>query len=1016
MALAAILHIAPAPAAAQDTPAIRSSLFTGLPARAIGPAVMSGRIAAIDAVAGERLTIWVGAAGGGVWKSKDGGITFASVFDEHTQSIGAIAIDPSNPETVWVGTGESWTRNSVSIGDGVYRTTDGGRSWEHLGLEDSERIAAIAVHPTSPDTVYVCATGHLWNAGGERGVYRTEDGGQTWEPVLSVDENTGCSSLSIDPQEPRHLYAGMWQFRRYPWAFESGGPGSGLYRSTDGGDTWEEMTGGLPEGEKGRIAVAVAPSRPSTVYAMVEAEETAIYRSDDLGLNWDRLNASYTVVMRPFYFSLLVVDPANHRRVYKPGYTLSVSEDGGASFSSPFTALSGGAVHSDHHALWVNPEDPEQLILGTDGGVYISEDRGGHWRIVRSLPVSQFYHVRADMRFPYDVYGGLQDNGSWMGPSRSAVGIRNRDWDNIGYGDGFNAFPDPMEDDYIYSEYQGGNILRYHRGTGEVKELRPYPGPGEPELRFNWNTPFMASATTPGTLYLGAQYLFRSRDHGDSWERISPDLTTNDPEKQKQEESGGLTIDNSSAENHTTIYTVGESPVDPDVLWVGTDDGNLQVSRDGGGEWSNVVGNVPDLPANIWVAHVEPSPHDAGTAFVTFDGHRTGDMAVHVYRTTDYGESWTSLVTDAIEGYAHVIKQDPVNPRLLFLGTEWGLYLSLDGGGAWARFEEGIPPRVSVRDLYIHPRWHDLVIATHGRGIYILDDLTPIRSLTPEVLASDVAILPSRPNIMMLGGQLQSFPGDDEFTGENPGQSARIVYYQAKRHLFGDLFLQVYDGDGESLSGHIPGTKQAGINRVDWPMRRPAPKLPPATSLVPAMQGPRVPEGEYRVVLTRGRDTYEGSITLQLDPRSTHSPEDRAIQQRAADRLYELLDRLTYVVDATIELRDEARTKADSEGGRTARRLNDLADELDAFRKTVVSTGEAGMLSGEENLREDLGNLFGAIVAYDGRPTDSQVRRAETLAGQLEEAEARFAELTDTSRLERLGVTLMTRAEWEAKD
>lgn len=1000
----------------QDTREIRSSLFTGLRARAIGPAVMSGRITTLDAVPGDRLTIYAGSAGGGVWKSEDGGLTFDPVFDDHTQSIGALTIDPSNPETVWVGTGESWARNSVSVGDGVYRTTDGGGSWEHTGLEASERIAAIAVHPASPDTVYVCATGPLWNAGGERGVYRTEDGGESWEAVLTVDENTGCSSFSIDPQEPDHLYAGMWQFRRYPWTFESGGPGSGLYRSTDGGETWVELTEGLPEGDKGRIAVAVAPSRPSTVYALVEAEETAFYRSDDLGLHWEQVNASYNIQTRPFYFALVVVDPADHKRVYKPGLTLSVSRDGGVSFTSPFTALSGGAVHSDHHALWINPENPHQLVLGTDGGVYTSEDRGGHWRIVRSLPVSQFYEVAADTRFPYNVYGGLQDNGSWMGPSRAPGGVRNADWENIGYGDGFHAFPDPVEDEYVYAEYQGGNLLRYHRTTGELKEIRPYAGPDEPDLRFNWNTPFHASATNAGTLYAGAQYLFRSTDHGDSWERISPDLTTDDPDKQRQEESGGLTIDNSSAENHTTIYTISESPVDTDVIWVGTDDGNLQVTRDDGAEWSNVVDNVPVIPDHSWVSHVEASPHDAATAFVTFDGHRTGDRSVYVFRTTDYGESWTSLATDVIEGYAHVVKQDPDNPRLLFLGTEWGLYLSLDGGAAWARFEEGLPRRVAVRDLLIHPTEHDLIIATHGRGIFILDDLTPIRGLTPEVLAADVAILPSRPAIMMLGGQTQTFPGDDEFVGQAPGHAAPIVYYQAKRHLFGDLFLQIYNEEGDPASGPIPGTKQAGLNRVDWPMRRPAPKLPPATALVPATQGPRVPEGEYQVVLTKGRDTYEGSITLAPDPRSRHSAEDRVVQQRTASRLYEMVERLTYIVDATIELRDEARESARDEGGRTARRLNELADELDAFRETVVSTSEAGRLSGEERLREQLGTLFGAVVGYDGRPTDSQIRRMETLGEKLEGAEARFQELTESDRLDHLGLSLLTREEWQEQD
>ncbi len=1007
------LVVLPAHARAQaaEMPPIRSSLFNGLAARAIGPATMSGRIAAIDAVPGERLTIWVGAAGGGVWKSDDGGTRFRSVFDDHTQSIGAIAVDPSSPDTVWVGTGEAWTRNSVSVGDGVYRTTNGGDTWENMGLKDSEHIARIVVDPQDGKTVYVCALGHLWSTGGQRGVFRTKDGGKTWENVLEVDDKTGCSDLSIDPQEPDILYAGMWQVRRWPWKFESGGPGSGLYRSKDGGDTWQELENGLPDGEKGRIAVAPAPSRPSVVYALVEAKKTALYRSDDLGEHWTEMNTSTNIQMRPFYFGLVVPDPVDFDRVYKPGLTLSVSRDGGKSFTSPFTAVNGGAVHSDLHALWINPKDPQQLVLGTDGGVYISDDRGGRWRMVRSLPVGQFYQVGVDMAYPYNVYGGLQDNGSWMGPSAATGGVQNRDWDNIGFGDGFHAYPDPADSDYVYSEYQGGNLLRYQRSTGEIKQIRPYADAGQPKLRFNWNTPLFVSRAHPGILYYGAQVLFRSRDHGESWQRISPDLTTNDPAKQKQAESGGLTIDNSSAENYTTIYAISESPLSDSVIWVGTDDGNVQVTRNGGGSWTNVVHNVPGVPAGTWVSHVEASPHDVATAFVTFDGHRMGDMATYAYRTTDFGKTWQRLATDSVEGYAHVIRQDPVNPNLLFLGTEWGLWLSLDGGASWARYDAGLPARVAVRDLAFQPRAQDLVIATHGRALYILDDLTPIRHLTPEVLASDVAILPSRPAVMTLSGQAQEFNGDDEFVGRNPDDAASIVYYQKKRHLFGDLFVQVYDSAGKAVSNPIPGTKQAGINRVEWPMRMRAPKMPPATALIPTFVGPRVPEGRYRFTLTKGKTTYDGTVRLVPDPRNTYTAAERALQQSTAMQAYDMLERLSYVVDATIDLRDRARARADSVGGRTARRLNAYADQLDAFRKGLVATSEAGMLSGEEKLREQIGEVYGAVTGYDGPPTLSQIARIKALDGQLVAAEQQFAQLADG----RLGLAPMTKEAWRAK-
>src|SRR5829696_3425483 len=684
---------------------IDSNTFGGLEARAIGPAVMGGRIAAIDAVPKDPLTVYVGAAGGGVWKSTDGGIAWKSVFDDNVQSIGAIAIDPKSPKTVWVGTGESWTRNSTSVGDGLYKSTDGGDSWQRVGLENSERIARIQVSPADGNTVWACVTGHLWGSHEERGVFKTTDGGKTWKKVLYVDADTGCSDLSVDPQDPSIVFAGMWQFRRNPWSFRSGGKGSGLYKSTDGGETWRPLKTGLPAGEKGRIAVALAPSRPSVVYALVEAAEPALYRSDDVGESWRQVNSSFNVQVRPFYFARLVVDPTDFNTVYKPGLLLTVSTDGGKTFNAAISLSGfGGGPHSDHHALWINPGNPNEMLLGTDGGVYMSYNKGLQWRFLKTLPVSQFYHVSYDMSRPYRVFGGLQDNGSWAGPSSGIGGtIQNRDWVNIGGGDGFWAFSDPTDSDLVYVEYQGGSISRRRISTGEEKIIKPLPGADEPSYRFNWNTPVHVSPNEPGTIYLGSQFLFRSRDKGDSWERISPDLTTNDPKKQQQLQSGGLTRDNSSAENHTTIYSISESPRNGKVIWVGTDDGNLQVTRDGGAHWTNVAPNVAGLPKGTWVSTVEAGRFDEGTAFATFDGHQTGDMKTYVYRTADFGQTWRPLASDALSGYAHVIKQDLENPDLLFLGTEHGLFISVDGGSRWARFT-GRFPKVAVRDLAIQPR------------------------------------------------------------------------------------------------------------------------------------------------------------------------------------------------------------------------------------------------------------------------------------------------------------------------
>ncbi|MDA8019574.1 MAG: glycosyl hydrolase [Thermoanaerobaculia bacterium] len=1022
LASALIPVLTPVPAVAQ----LDSNAFGALEARAIGPARMSGRISSIDAVASQPIQVWVGTASGGVWKSTDGGITFSAVFDEHTQSAGVVRIDPTDPDTVWVGTGEPWVRNSVSYGDGVYKTTDGGETWQHVGLAASERIGAIRIHPENGDVVWVCSLGPLWSAGGERGVYKTTDGGETWNLVLEVDEDTGCADLDVDPQVPDVVYAAMWQFRRSAHFFTSGGPGSGLYRSVDGGETWTQLADGLPEGDLGRIAVAVAPSRPSTVYATVESETTALYRSDDMGSTWKQMNSSQNVQMRPFYFSELVVDPRDHMRVYKPGFILTSSIDGGKSFSSLFGGGFTGTVHPDHHALWIHPENPEQLILGTDGGVYVSENRASSWRHVKGLPVSQFYHVAYDLEWPYNVYGGLQDNGSWKGPSRAAGGITNANWKSIGFGDGFWAFPHPEDPNTIFAEFQGGQLLRVDDTTGAVKRISPAKDSGDEKLRFNWNTPLVLSPNDPKTLYVGSQYVHRSMDRGETWEIISPDLTTDDPAKQRQSESGGITVDNTTAENHTTIYSIAESPKNAELIWAGTDDGNLQISRDGGATWTNVASNAwaadPAVPEGTWVSWVHPSDHDEATAFVTFDGHWSGDMATHVYRTTDYGQTWTSLGAETLDGWAHCVVQDSVNPNLLFLGTERGLYISLDGGASWARYEAGVPP-VAVHEIRIHPREHDLILGTHGRGVYILDDITALRDLTLEKIEQNVVLLPSRPAPQVVTNQLQDFGADDEFVGRNPPEAAWVTYYLKKRHLFGDLKLEIYDQAGEKIT-EIPGGKRVGLNRVVWPMRLDPPKLPKASNLVPAFLGPRVPEGKYKVKLIKGKETLEGEVELVPDPRLPYPEADRKLQQEVSLALYHSLTDLTFIVQSLEHVTREATARAESEQAKKAdqKAFEALADKADGERKQLVSTADGGIFAGEEKLREDLGNLYAEVSGYDGRPTNSQLAAKEGLLAQLREAEGRVQAFLDAElpainqKLERRGldpIELLDRATWE---
>jgi photosystem II stability/assembly factor-like uncharacterized protein len=968
--------------AAPEVVKVDSDTISGLDARPIGPAVMGGRIAAMDAVAeSNRLTVYVGSASGGVWKSTNGGTTFKPVFDKHTQSVGAVTIDPSNPRTVWVGTGESWVRNSVSVGDGVYRSTDGGENWTHLGLKETERISRIVVHPRDPGTAYVCATGHLWDANPERGVFKTADAGRTWRKVLSVNDDTGCAMMDIDPRDPKTLYAAMWQFRRKPYTFTSGGPGSGLFKSTDGGETWSKLSKGLPEGDLGRIGVAVAPSNPKTVYAVVEAKKSALFRSDDAGATWIELNNGPNIIGRPFYFAHLYVDPKDERRVYKPGTTLSISEDGGKTFSQI-----AGSVHSDFHAMWIDPANPERVLVGTDGGLYSSEDRGARWRFHANLPVSQFYHVSYDMARPYNVYGGLQDNSSWFGPSTAVGGVQNKHWRSVYGGDGFWVFEDPSDADYVYAEYQGGNLARINRHTLETRDIKPLPRAGE-KLRFNWNAPLHVSPTRKGTIYFGSQFLFRSRDRGDSWERISPDLTTNDPAKQRQEESGGLTVDNSDAEAHTTIYTISESPRNGQVVWAGTDDGNLQVTRDGGRSWSNVAPNVPGLPRGTWVSSVAASGFDEAAAYATFDGHAEGDMKTYVFKTSDFGKTWAPLATTETDGYAHVIKEDAVSRDLLFLGTETGLFVSVDGGKNWARFRGGEFPRVAVRDIAVHPREHDLILATHGRGIWIVDDITPLRALTPDLLARDAAFVRSTDPVLTIPASEFNFAGDAEFFGRPRSEQAQIVYYQKKRHIFGDLKFEIYDAAGQLVST-IQGNKRRGLNRVEWSMRMKAPKVPPAAALVPSFfsyVGPRVPAGEYTVKMIKNKDVLTTKLRLVPDARSPHTPEDRALQFATVMRLYRALGELTFNVDAVTGVRDQARERlAELAAGDAARpQLESLVRALEAIRARLVATREGGGITGEEKIREKMGALYGSVNGYDGRPSQSQLARIDELGKEL---------------------------------
>ena len=1027
----------PSLASAQTTTVkVDSDTISGLGARNIGSAAMSGRIAAIDAVQeGQRLTVFIGTASGGVWKSFNGGTTFKPVFDKQpVQSIGAVTIDPKNPKVIWVGTGESWTRNSVSVGDGVYKSVDGGENWTNMGLHDSERIAKILVNPNQTNTVYVCAPGKLWSDSDERGLYKTNDGGKTWTKILKgANASTGCSMISMDPTHPDTIYAGMWDFRRKGWTFRSGGDGpnafsgSGLFKSTDGGASWTELTSpnavGLPPKPWGRSAVAIAPSKASTVYITIEAEipRDGLYRSDDSGKTWKQLDRSQNMIWRPFYFANLIVDPKDENKVYKPDGSLIASNDGGQSFSN----ISGGA-HGDFHDVWINPNNTDHVITGDDGGVWYSYDGGNRWWKGENLPVSQFYHVSVDMDTPYHVYGGLQDNSSWIGDSSYPGGITNSRWENVYGGDGFWAFADTADPDYIYAESQGGEMSRINRKTLESRNIKPLPQYKEGKLRFNWNTPIHLSPTQKGTLYIGSQFLFRSRDHGQTWERISSDLTTNDAEKQKQEQSGGITVDNSSAEMHTTIFSICESPKDSNLIWVGTDDGNVQLTRDGGKNWKNLTPNLKGLPRNAWVSSIDAGHFDAGTAYATFDLHTFGDMRPYVYKTTDFGNTWTQLIgpTGDVKGYAHVVKEDIVNRNLLFVGTELGLWVSLDGGTQWAQYKGGEFPNVAVRDLAIHPRDKDLIIATHGRGIWIIDDITPLRSLTAELLAKDAAFIEARPTVQRVPAGGGWVNGDASFSGPNPTDEAVITYYQQKRHIFGDLKIEVLDS-GEKVVATIPSSKRRGLNRATWSMRLKAPRVPTAASAAfGATTGPRVLPGTYTVKMTKDKNIYTTQLVVTGDPRVKHTAEDRKSQFDLAMKLYNLLGDMTFAVDRIngVRLGLAQRAQKLSASDPLLAKLRTAQNEIDELRKKIVATKEGGAITGEERLRENLADLYGNVNNYEGRPSQAQVDRADAIARELADVVKSFdawiaKELPAlNTELEKgsLGrIQVLTREEWE---
>jgi photosystem II stability/assembly factor-like uncharacterized protein len=1005
MLLASGAALLASPAATQTlAPTADTAAISGLGIRNIGSATMSGRIAAIDGYQGKdgKVTLLIGSASGGAWKSEDGGTTFNPVFDKQpVQSIGAVTIDRANPEVMWVGTGESWTRNSVSVGNGVYKSTDGGETWTNMGLPGTERITRILVDPKNDDIVYVCAPGPLWSDSPDRGLYKTSDSGKSWSLILKgANLSTGCSSVAMDPANPEHLLAGTWDFRRKPYEFRSGGngpdqpSGSRFAESRDGGRSWTYLDAnnraGLPKQPWGRLEIAYAPTNPKQVYALIENVRPALFVSEDGGASWQERDRSQWMVWRPFYFGRIVVDPKNDQRLFKMGFYPIVSEDGGKSFSN-----AGGSAHVDWHDIWINPANTKYMVGGNDGGLWYTYDGGTRWWRAENLPVSQFYHVSTDNKDPYQVYGGLQDNSVWVGDQEYPGGISNSRWENLFGGDGFWAFSDPSDPDFVYAESQGGFIGRINRKTLQARLIQPQANYKE-KLRFNWNTPIALSPNEKGTLYIGSQFLFRSRDHGATWDRISPDLSTNDPVRQRQEQSGGITVDNSAAEMNTTIYSISESPRAAGQIWVGTDDGNVQLTRDGGRGWTNVTKNLR-MPAGNWISWVEASRFDPAVAYVTNDRHSYGDMAPYLYRTADYGRTWQRLIgpdTTGVRGYAHVIKEDRVNSNILYLGTEFGLFVSLNGGQSWAQFRpSNFPDGLAVRDIALQERDDDLVLATHGRGIWVIDDISPLRQLNAQTLASAAVLVPGGPVQQRIEGSGGWSEGDATFTGDNPPSGATITYYQKARHVIGRMKIEILDATGNVVD-EVPASKRRGLNRVSWPMQTRPPVVPPAASLAgSSTAGERFLPGTYTVRLTKAGQVTTEPLTVTLDKRATFTVADRQAQFAAAERLKSVFSRMSKVVGQINGVRDQARQIAQNAAAPADVKAAaaQLGGKADALRKEIVATTEGGAITGEERLREHADEIYGAINSVEDRPTAYQMARIEALDRELKDVEAQWA-------------------------
>lgn len=995
-----------------------------LKARSIGPAGMSGRVTTIDAVHNNPEIIYIGAASGGVWKTTSGGARWEPIFDEQPiQNIGAIAIQQSNPSVVWVGTGEGNPRNSINLGAGIYKTLDGGKTWQLMGLEKTVCIHRILVHPTNPDVVYVGAIGNPFTPHKERGVYKTTDGGKSWKQILYTNDSSGVGDMVMDPANPDKLLVNMWSHRRTPWSFSSQPNGGGLFATWDGGSTWKKLgkKEGLPD-TTGRMGLAIAKSDPNVMYAMVEATKNALYRSENGGFNWEKVNEDPRwVTNRPFYFQDIAVDPTNENRLYNIYQMIAQSDDGGKSFR---IIIPYSGVHPDHHAWWIHPYNPNFIINGNDGGIAISRDRGRTWQFDEKLPLGQFYHINTDNEIPYNVMGGLQDNGSWHGPAYvwASGGIRNSYWQSVGGGDGFDVIPDPVDSRWVYSMSQGGSLGRVNRITGEGWSIRPPSPAANIRLRYNWNAGFAQDPFDAKTIYYGSQFVHKSTNQGVAWSIISPDLTTNNPDKQKQDENGGLTIDITNAENHCTILAIEPSKKEKDVLWVTTDDGQVQLTRDGGKNWTNLTANIKGLPANCWIPQVKTSRHNAAEAFVVANQYRMGDMEPYIFRTTDYGKTWTRLVdSKKVKGYALCFLQDPEVPALMFAGTEQGLWVSLDGGNTFQQFKNNYPA-VSTYDLAIQEREADLVIATFGRSLYVVDDIRPLRAAAAGKIGSNpLTLLPSpeavQAEIRGPSGIEYStwgtYAADNRETGAYLNAYYRPVADTGKKARTDSAQIKVIDEAGNTIRTY-KAKLDTGLNRIEWNYQTKGIRQPqqprPRPGAAEQGGGFAAGPGSYKMVVTAGKWADSALLVVKPDPRIPFNAEVYKAQKAAMERLYTKTSALTEANDLLSDM-EEGIKKVEGlfkdEKGKEAEELRKAGKAIQDSIKTIRES-----LFGKRQEKQGYGNAYQLTVQTKLNEVRQLVMGKPAIPGEQEENAYRIAAGLVDDAVGRIGK--LKAAQWAA--